>query len=156
MSRSAISRGRLLAGLLLVTGIAACDTESPLVPVVTQDVLLVTQPDDFVVFFASEYRGEVVLDEAGCFRLDLEPPSNATVIWPSGTSLWARGDNLELQDTRGRQIVALGNPFRFIGGFVAGLGEVTDLSPMEAEDVRMRCPGSFWLFREGSARRISG
>ena len=156
MACTAISRGRLMAGLLVLTGIAACDGETPLVPVVTEDVLLVTQPDDFTVFLSSEYRGEVVLDEAGCFRLDLEPPNNATLVWPSGTSLWARGDRLELQDDRGRQIVALGTSFRFIGGFVVGLGEVTDLSPMEQESVRMRCPGSFWLLREGSSRRISG
>ena len=134
----------------------ACGEDTPLAPVVTEDVLVVTQPESFQVFFASEYRGEVLLDPAGCFRLALDPPNDATVVWPPGTTLWARGDQLELQDARGRQIVAIGGQHRFLGGFVAGLGEVADLNDMELAETMMRCPGTYWLLRAGTSRRITG
>lgn len=149
-----MTRFATLVSFALALG--ACGEETPLTPVMSEDVLLVTQPEDFQVFFMSEYRGGVVLDAAGCFRLDLAPPNDATVIWPSGTSLWARGDQLELQDARGRQIVAIGGQHRFLGGFVAALTEVADLDAVELEETKARCPGTYWLLRAGTSRRLAG
>lgn len=146
---------RSAAVLSLGVGVASCGDETPLVPVVSEAVLLLTQPEGQPVFFSAEYRGEVVLDEAGCFRLDLVPPDNATVLWPAGTTLWARGDQLELRDPRGRRIVSLGASYRFVGGFVAALDDVTDLDASEREATRTRCPGNYWLFQPGSARAIT-
>ncbi len=148
------ARAVMLLGFALFT--SGCgEGAAPLVPVLDEEVLVLTQQEGLVVFFDGRYRGMVELDDAGCLRLDLAEPDDATVVWPAGTSLWSRGDQLVLRDPAGRQIVALGENVQLGGGFLAALEEVTDLSEAERAEIRGRCPGPYWLMRPGSARRIT-
>ena len=74
-------------------------------------------------------------------RRDLEAPDNATIVWPSGTTVWMRGETRILRNEFGREMLDIGERGRFSGGYAAALEELTDLTSEEREDVRDRCPG---------------
>ena len=148
---------RDVAPLLVALTLAACgDGELPLEPVTGDDLLLLTQSEDLVWFPLVQYRGSVVVDEAGCMRLDLEAPDNATIVWPSGTTVWMRGETRILRNEFGREMLDIGERGRFSGGDAAALEELTDLTSEEREDVRDRCPGPYWLVTDGTVRRDPG
>jgi hypothetical protein len=136
-------------------GLVGCGEETPLVPLVTDDVVVLTQQVGLVVFFDVTYRGMIELDDAGCLRLGLAEPNDAPVVWPAGTGLWSRGDQLVLRDAEGRQIVALGERVQLAGGYLAALDEVTDLTRAERAEIGERCPGPYWLMKPGSALSIA-
>jgi hypothetical protein len=137
-----------------VAVLTACtERPLPLEPVTQSEVLVLTQSADLVWYPLVAYRGPVVIDEAGCMRLGLTEPENATIVWPSGTTVWTRGDTHVLRDDRGREVLDLDGTAHFSGGFAAALEELTDLSLAERDATRERCPGPYWLVSEGTIRR---
>jgi hypothetical protein len=140
----------------LVWACVACGEDAdPLVPAVDDEVLVLTQSAGLEWFPDSFYQGSLVFDGAGCIRLDLPSGDDASVVWPSGTTLWTRGDRRVLRDSSGRELYGEGDRLRFSGGYIAAIGEVSDYSAAQREAARERCPGPYWLVTPGSVRRFS-
>ena len=151
------TRAGLWTGCALALGLAACDQRPlPLEPIPQSEVLVLTQSEDLVWYPLVEFRGPVLIDEAGCMRLGLAAPENATIVWPSGTTVWTRGRMHVVRDDRGREVLDLDGTAQFSGGFAAALEELTDLTETERAETRERCPGPYWLVSEGTIRRGPG
>ena len=137
----------------LALGLAGCgETPLPLEPIPGDEVLVLTQSADLVWYPFVAYRGPIRIDAEGCMRLDLEAPDDATIVWPSGTTVWSRGASRVVRDSRGREVLDMSRDAYFSGGFAAALDELTDLTSGERAETRERCPGSYWLVTEGTIR----
>lgn len=107
------------------------------------NVLFLTAAQPATVSMQALFEGRVVVDQAGCIRLD--SPDPATVIWPHGFRLAVRDGQLLVRDSAGREIGSIGGAFRFGGG------EVPELSASIVADhaaVTARCPGRYWIVGE--------
>jgi hypothetical protein len=138
---------------VLAVGSLACDERLPLEPVTDPDVLVLTQSAGLEWFPEALFRGAVIVDGAGCMRLGFTPPDNATVVWPAGSSLWTRGDDLVVRNGEGREVLTVGEAAQFGGGYLAAIDEVSDLDSAQRDAVRDRCPGPYWLVSPGTIRR---
>jgi hypothetical protein len=88
------------------------------------------------------YLGVVSRDANGCLRA--EGFEGRTVIWPEGWKLEARGEALFVKDAAGSDVGSIGGQFRLGGGEIPGV-EYASLSASDAQLLRTRCPGSYWL-----------
>lgn len=118
-----------------VAGPTLAGDENPLA------VTFVTQVDQTSAMEAL-YHGIVSRDADGCLRA--EGFERRTVIWPEGWKLEARGEALFVKDATGSDVGPIGGQFRLGGGEIPSL-EFASLSAADAELLRTRCPGTYWL-----------
>lgn len=108
-------------------------------------VLFLTAAQPATESMQALFEGRVVIDAAGCIRLD--SPDPATVIWPHGFSLVARAGQVHVRDSTGREIGSIGGAFRFGGGEVQELsGSIMNAQARSA--ALARCPGRYWIVGE--------
>lgn len=104
---------------------------------------------------SARIRGKLVLDEAGCIRIDGGGSAPATLpLWPDYFELSTEGDELHILDGRGDLVARVG------GRIDTGGGEMQqgDTTPREtfqalrravggdtARQLRERCPGPYWI-----------
>ena len=143
---------RIAGILMLTTALVACG-EDPLEPVLPNDVLVLTQRPRLEWHPEARFRGTLAVDEAGCMRIDAVQPDDATVVWPTGTTLWLRDGAFVIRNAFDRDAHVVGESVSFGGGYLASLQDVSDLSEGERQSVRARCPGSFWLVTPGTVTR---
>lgn len=89
------------------------------------------------------FQGRVIVDDAGCMRL--ESPDPATVVWPYGFTLERRRRDMVVLDGNGREVGVAGGSFRFGGGEVPTLHEGLALNATTRARALERCPGRFWI-----------
>lgn len=89
------------------------------------------------------FQGRVVLDGAGCLRLD--SPDPATVVWPKGFTVVADGDTLRVRDAAGREVGHVGGTFRLGGGELGSLHAGVPVSAADRERAHASCPGGYWI-----------
>jgi hypothetical protein len=130
---------RVLAGVLL----AACASD----PAGTQD------PDDDDILFLVQtvvpdvvmdalFVGRVVVDPAGCVRLD--SVDDATVVWPKAFALDARDGALRVLNAQQQEAGRIGGTFRLAGGEVPFL-HGQSVSAADRARAATRCPGRYWM-----------
>lgn len=107
-------------------------------PDATVFLSLETQP---TVFMEALFQGTVTRDASGCLRA--EGTEGATVIWPYGTRLEARGGALFVVDAAGRELGRIGGHFRMGGGYSRAAYHY--LSDADTERAQTRCPGNYWV-----------
>lgn len=127
-----IGRGAALAAAFLL---AACDGAITNLEIRggSGEVLFLTQGAPATFVMDALFEGRVVVDDAGCVRLD--GPDPATVVWPYRFTL--EGNTVHAAD--GRIVGRLGGSFR-LGG-----GEVPTLAGGDWQSALDRCPGRFWI-----------
>lgn len=111
-----------------------------------EDVVFLTQNAEPEAVMDALFEGRVVLDEAGCLRLDA--PDRHTVVWPVGFSLEVEGDDLTVRDDEGRTVGSIGGAFRLGGGEVERLHEGIRMAPSDKTKAEERCPGRYWIVGE--------
>jgi hypothetical protein len=117
-------------------------TDLSLLPGPAQTAFLVL-PFPTNVHMEALFQGRVVRDDSGCIRL--ESPSDATVVWPFGFELEARGTGEWVVMGNGEDLGAIGGRFRFGGGELPSLHEGLGFSDELAGQIQVRCPGRFWI-----------
>lgn len=110
---------------------------------VQHDIMFLTAAQPARESMQALFEGRVVVDPAGCIRLD--SPDPATVIWPHGFRLAVQRGQLLVRDGTGREIGRIGGAFRFGGGEVPTLS-ASILAGHAA--VAARCPGRYWIVGE--------
>ena len=149
MKRSATTRARLLPlALLAFAPLTSACARTGGDPVVDEpaDVVFIVQgvvPD---AMMQALFRGRVVLDAAGCLRLDLPDP--ATVVWPKGFRLVEGSTGLRVVDGDGAVVGVVGGSFAFGGGEVPELAEWWGISAEDRQRAETRCPGRYWIVGE--------
>ena len=138
----------LFLGAPLLACLAACDPSAS----TGTRANLVDDPSA-VVFLAFDesqsaymdalFQGWVTRDAQGCLRLDAG--DRDTVIWPHGYTLEIRGEVLVVKDAQGRQVGTVGGSFRFGGGEVTSLEQVSHLSAATRARAEESCPGRYWF-----------
>lgn len=108
---------------------------------------------------SARIRGELVLDEEGCIRIDSGGGmANYLPLWPSYFELSAEGGELRILDGEGDFVARIGGRIDTGGGEMLH-GETTPreifqalrrgLGEDMAREVRERCPGPYWLVGPG-------
>lgn len=138
--------------IALVLAAAGCAADPGVGPTLSGDenplaVTFVTQVDQTTSMEAL-YRGVVGRDANGCLRA--EGFGQRTVIWPEGWKLEARGDALFIKDTAGSEVGRIGGQFRLSGGEIPN-PDYASISADDAQLLRTRCPGGYWLAGSGVA-----
>jgi hypothetical protein len=106
---------------------------------------------------SARIRGELVLDEAGCLRIDSGGPPDfpkRLPLWPDYFELSARGDEIRVLDGEGDFVARVGGRIKTGGGTMQH-GETT---PREtfwflrrgvgldmARELQERCSGPYWI-----------
>lgn len=133
---------------LMTLGLAGC-SETPseaadlsLVPGAGETVFLV-MPFQTNLHMEALFQGRVVRDDSGCVRL--QPPSDATVVWPFGFTLEPRTTGEWVVMGNGEDLGFIGGSFRFGGGEVPALHRGLGFSNELAGQIHDRCPGRFWI-----------
>lgn len=98
--------------------------------------------------------GELVLDEAGCLRIDGGSPPYFLPLWPSYFELSIQGDEIRILDGEGDFVARVGGEIDTGGGAMQH-GETTPRETFRAlrrgvgedmaRELRERCPGPYWL-----------
>jgi len=149
MTRSLVRTAAPLA-CAATLALAACTSGDPVDPSLTgggntgATVFLAQSAPPGAVMQAL-FQGTVVRDAQGCLRLD--SPQPATVIWPHGFTLEARGGRLYVEDAAGREIGRIGGSFRFGGGY-SPTHDHLSLTPADHALADSRCPGEYWIVGE--------
>jgi hypothetical protein len=143
MNRSVVRAGTLLA--LLIAAVA-CDTSDSIGPGFTgladpEATVFLALEEQPTVFMDALFQGTVSRDANGCLRA--EGSEGATVIWPYGTRLQARGGALLVVDASGRELGRIGGRFRMGGGYSQAAYHY--LSDADTERAQTRCPGNYWV-----------
>ena len=137
------------SAVLLVMFLAGCG-EDPVEPVVANDVLVLTQTPRLDWHPEARFRGTLRVDEAGCLRIVAPSPDDATVVWPTGTTLWTGDGAFVVRNGFGRDMHTIGDRITFGGGYLSSLADVSDLNSGEQQSVQARCPGAYWLVTPGT------
>lgn len=111
-----------------------------------QATYFLTQPVVPNAFMDALYQGKVTKDGGGCLRL--QPPGDATVIWPYGFTLDAREGQEWVVDAGNKDVGRIGGIFRFGGGEVPYLHEGLGFTPEASAQIEATCPGRFWIVGE--------
>ncbi len=94
--------------------------------------------------------GELVLDEAGCLRMEggtEADPYSEVPVWPADYELDTSGDEVRVLDARGRLRARVGEEVAMGGGGATeDLGGVDERTKLE---LRERCPGTYFIVGEG-------
>jgi hypothetical protein len=132
----------LSLGAPLLACLAACDPSATSVEDPSAVVFL-AQNASQGPYMSALFQGRVTLDAQGCLRLDAG--DRDTVIWPHGYTLDLRGGALVVKDAQGREVGAVGGSFRFGGGEVTSLEQVSQLSAETRARAEQSCPGRYWF-----------
>lgn len=143
---------RPLLVALVMGGLGCSDSQGPSASALLSDLdggpVFLVQSEPATAVMEALFDGRVLMDAAGCLRLEIGSPEDATVVWPFGTTLEAFGSTYRVREEGGRAVGVVGERFRFGGGFVS---ELHDGIPMN-EDARAhageRCPGVYWIVGE--------
>ena len=139
------------AAALVATLLVACspngdeDLVEPLASRST-DVIFLSQNVTQTVVMEALFEGRVVVDPAGCIRLD--SPDPATVVWPKGFTISGSGAALRVRDASGRDIGRIGESFRLGGGEVSSLHEGIGVSAADRQRAETHCTGRYWIVGE--------
>jgi hypothetical protein len=118
----------------------------PALLTVETGTFLIRQPREPGAVMEALFHGQVSKDKRGCLRL--QPPTDATVVWPFGSALEARDDGEWVVDLDGEEIGKIGGPFRFGGGVVPFLTEGMGFRAPDITEIQTRCPGRYWIVGE--------
>ena len=143
LSKMRTYMSRRLIAVLAVLGIGCTSGEDRITAFAAlpnDDVVFITQNVEPNVVMDALFTGRVLVDDAGCLRLDAPPPDASTVVWPKGFTL----DGSHIRDASGRSIGHIGGSFRFGGGHVPDLDHV-EVDARMRESAKARCPGSYWI-----------
>jgi hypothetical protein len=121
----------------------ACTDVEPLAPVQMVEIIFLAQTLPPGVVMEALFQGRVFVDPAGCVRLNTN--DQHTVVWPHGTVLLRRGDDLLVRSSDGRDLGRLGGSFRFGGGEVPSLHAGIALSHDTRQRASTECPGRYWI-----------
>ena len=148
---------RVLAGvaIVVVAGVAAACTSltAPAFHTIQADAIEVGTAPGIVfltlriepaTYMDALYQGAVVVDEAGCVRLDTA--EGHTVIWPKDFSFEVRGGGeFRVLDAAGDVVGNLPGDFALGGGEVEVLHEGLGFSDADNTLATTHCPGRFWI-----------
>lgn len=139
----------LVLALLVLTGCSSATDGGPTTPLSSlsaADVHFFTQDEVPEVVPDALFEGRVLLDDAGCLRLD--GPDAHTVIWPKGYSLAVAEGALAVRDGGGETVGRIGGAFRLGGGEVPFLHDGIPMAKVDREAAEAACPGRFWIVAE--------
>jgi len=95
-------------------------------------------------YLMAELRGRLTLDDAGCLRVRYRGGS-VIPVWPLGLKVDATGDGVRILDQKGRIAARVGEGVYMGGGEVQALDDLTSVGDRTAQELRDRCPGTYWL-----------
>lgn len=107
---------------------------------------------------SARIRGELVLDEEGCLRIDGGADTPDTLpLWPSYFELSAEGDEIHILDGEGDFVARVGGRIVTGGGRIHQGGTQQEVfenlqrlvGETTARQLRERCPGPYWLVGPG-------
>ena len=107
------------------------------------DVIFLAQNVTQTAVMDALFEGRIVVDTAGCIRLD--SPDPATVVWPKGFTISGSGAALRVRDGAGRDIGRIGDAFRLGGGEVPTLHDGISVSAADRQRAETHCPGRYWV-----------
>lgn len=98
-------------------------------------------------------RGELVLDEEGCIRIDGGGTTDFLPLWPSYFELSTEGDEIRILDGEGDFVARVGGTIDTGGGEIHQGGTPREIfenlkglvGEDTAQELRERCPGPYWL-----------
>jgi hypothetical protein len=151
--RTPMTAAALLVAAAGLGALAACDTATAVDPdILVADLLEVRLGQDLVflamrvtpdVHMDALFEGNVVLDDAGCLRLD--SPDPATVVWPRGWEFEQDGGTIRILDTGGERVGRVGEPFALGGGEVETLAAAMGFTGQDRDLAESYCPGRYWI-----------
>lgn len=147
-SHPATAAATVLA-LLVLAGCSSASDGGPTTPLSSlsaADVHFFAQDEVPEVVPDALFEGRVLLDDAGCLRLD--GPDAHTVIWPKGYSLTVTDGALAVRDGGGEPVGRIGGTFRLGGGEVPFLHDGIPMAKADREAAEAACPGRFWIVAE--------
>lgn len=107
-------------------------------------VVFLAQSQPPAVHMQALYQGLVTRDAEGCLRVQgHEGRAGATVVWPYGSRLEARGGALLVKDASGREMGRIGGTFKMGGGYSSD--RAASLTDADRALARQRCVGEFWI-----------
>jgi hypothetical protein len=133
--------------LMAISATACSSTEGVLSfdPVHFQDqtgVVFVRQNVTPDAVMEALFEGRVVMDAAGCLRLD--SPDASTIVWPEGFAMTVSSEEMLVHDAGGREIGRVGGTFRLGGGQLTSLQNV-GVSAGDRQRAETHCPGIYWV-----------
>lgn len=142
--RVRMARAGVLLSLIL-TGCADTGTPTADLPLdsLEGDTYFIRQPERPRSVMDALFQGRVVRDERGCLRL--QPPADATVVWPFGSTLEARSSGQWVVEAGGNEMGKIGGLFSFGGGEVPFLHVGLGFQQPDITQIQTRCPGRFWI-----------
>ncbi len=144
----------LTRSLMLALAVAAAcsDGQSPQAPILLSDLdggpLFLVQSEPATAVMEALFDGPVLLDAAGCLRLDLGSSESATVVRPFGATLEALDGTYRVRDGDGRAVGTVGERFRLRGGFISDLHDGIPLNQDARARAHAQCPGTYWIVGE--------
>jgi hypothetical protein len=99
------------------------------------------------IFMMAGYRGELVLDDEGCLRVEGPGHGSIVPIWPSGYEPDAMGEEVRILNRSGRIAARVGEEVYMSGGEIGRSLE-------GRRELEERCPGTYWIV--GTEVRIPG
>lgn len=111
-------------------------------------IVLLTLDEPQEAWMSALYRGDVVVDEAGCLRL--AGPDAPTVIWPEGYHLAPTIEGPEVRDASGHYVGRVNDHFTLGGGEVPYLHSGIPMSDADRRWAREQCPGRYWIGYDAS------
>lgn len=101
-------------------------------------------------FATALIRGELVLDEEGCFRIAGRPGGSLVPVWPSGFEARVEGEEVRVLNGRGKTAARVGEGVRAGGGALPSLEELGSVDEETARETQERCPSKeYWLVGGG-------
>ena len=146
-------RTGLAAAILVAGALGGCSGAEPTGIETLSADMIQARIGDGIVFLSMRveptahmealFEGRVVVDEAGCLRLD--SPDPATVVWPKGYALAEGTEWTSILDADGSLVGVVGGDFRLAGGEVTSLPAEMGFTEADRDLAEARCPGKYWI-----------
>ncbi len=95
-------------------------------------------------------RGKLMVDQAGCIRLETGAyDTAATIIWPPDYALETEGGEILILDKEGQVVTQVGDQLTIGGGGIGdSLEGVSGVDERTRRELHERCPGSYFYAGE--------
>jgi hypothetical protein len=150
MSCTRTTSRRMVLGLITLA--VACSSLTDAADPLTGDTLearfasgvtFLTMRTDPEVFMSALFEGRVLVDLAGCLRLDSD--DRHTVVWPRGYGFDTAGGTIRILDATGVVVGRAGDDFRLAGGEVTSLHDGLGFTAADRALASAHCPGRYWI-----------
>ena len=90
-------------------------------------------------------RGKVVVDDAGCIRLESGRAYDGDlIVWPPGYSMWTEGGEILIIKEDGGTLARVGDRVEFGGGQISSPSGARELYEKHLE-IPEKCTGPLWV-----------